>query len=403
MNNPRIVIDPGHGGSDNGATGNGIIEKDMNLAISQYMYKRFKELGIPVTLTRTTDEIVTPTERVKRILAAYGNDPNVIVISNHINAGGGDGAEVIYALRNNATLANQILDEIKNAGQNTRKAFQRRLPSDTSKDYYFIHRDTGVTQPVIVEYGFLDSTGDDPKQLKENYEKYAEAVVKAVMTYLGKYYNPVVGANDYVVKSGDSLWSIANRFNTTVDELKKLNNLPSNALRVGQILKLPTNQEGPSTEEEVYVVKNGDSLYKIANQFGVSVADLRKWNNLANDNLTVGQVLNISGPSTPTPPVGTNTYTVKSGDSLYSIARKFDTTVDDLIALNNLKTSLLNLGQVLKIPNQGVSNPNETTYTVKSGDSLWNIAQRFNTTVSAIRAKNNLKTDSLTIGQTLKI
>lgn len=87
----KIVIDAGHGGDDPGASGNGIIEKDLTLKISQYMYDRFKDLGIPVKMTRTTDETISPTERVKRVLDAYGNSNDVIVISNHINAGGGDG------------------------------------------------------------------------------------------------------------------------------------------------------------------------------------------------------------------------------------------------------------------------------------------------------------------------
>ena len=77
-----------HGGDDPGASGNGIIEKDLTLKISQYMYDRFKDLGIPVKMTRTTDETISPTERVKRVLDAYGNSNDVIVISNHINAGG---------------------------------------------------------------------------------------------------------------------------------------------------------------------------------------------------------------------------------------------------------------------------------------------------------------------------
>lgn len=89
--NYRIVIDPGHGGDDPGASGNGITEKNLTLDISKYMYDRLKKLGIPVTLTRTADETVDPTERVNRILDAYGNNSNVIVVSNHINAGGGDG------------------------------------------------------------------------------------------------------------------------------------------------------------------------------------------------------------------------------------------------------------------------------------------------------------------------
>lgn len=86
----KIVIDAGHGGDDPGASGNGIIEKDLTLKISQYMYDRFRDLGIPVKMTRTTDETISPTERVKRVLDAYGNSNDVIVISNHINAGGGD-------------------------------------------------------------------------------------------------------------------------------------------------------------------------------------------------------------------------------------------------------------------------------------------------------------------------
>jgi N-acetylmuramoyl-L-alanine amidase len=91
----KIVIDAGHGGDDPGASGNGIIEKDLTLKISQYMYDRFRDLGIPVKMTRTTDETISPTERVKRVLDAYGNSNDVIVISNHINAGGGASFYVI--------------------------------------------------------------------------------------------------------------------------------------------------------------------------------------------------------------------------------------------------------------------------------------------------------------------
>ena len=95
-----IVIDPGHGGEDSGAVGNGQKEKDYTLMISEYMYNRFKELGIPVVLTRELDETLSPNERTQKILNAFGNNKDVIVISNHLNAGGGTGAEVIYALRN---------------------------------------------------------------------------------------------------------------------------------------------------------------------------------------------------------------------------------------------------------------------------------------------------------------
>jgi len=85
-----VVIDAGHGGEDPGAVGNNLKEKDLNLQAAQYMYKRLKELGVPTVIVRDTDETLGRDERVKRILNAFGDDPNVVVVSNHINAGGGD-------------------------------------------------------------------------------------------------------------------------------------------------------------------------------------------------------------------------------------------------------------------------------------------------------------------------
>ena len=130
----KIVIDAGHGGDDPGASDNGIIEKDLTLKISKYMKNRFDELGIQNSITRTDDTTLNPTDRVKKVLSFYGDGSDVIVLSNHINAGGGDGFEIVYALRNNDTLAKKIAQEVENAGQNVRKYYQRRLPSNSSKD-----------------------------------------------------------------------------------------------------------------------------------------------------------------------------------------------------------------------------------------------------------------------------
>ncbi len=85
-----IVIDPGHGGIDNGASGNGIIEKNLTLDISKYMYNRFKELGIPVSMTRTDDVTLDANDRPGEALNKFGTGNDVIIISNHINAGGGE-------------------------------------------------------------------------------------------------------------------------------------------------------------------------------------------------------------------------------------------------------------------------------------------------------------------------
>ncbi len=283
-----------------------------------------------------------------------------------------------------------------------REAFQRRLPSNTAKDYYFIHRDTGMnTEPVIVEYGFLDSTGDDPEQLKEDYDILAEAVVRGVMKYIDKPYSGGEIEGTYTVKSGDSLWSIANRFNTTVAEIKRLNNLNTNALQVGQVLKLPTgNGNTNNNQGNTYTVKSGDSLWSIANRFNTTVAELKALNNLNTNILQIGQILKLPTNTGNTNINQESTYTVKSGDSLWSIARKYDISVSELQNLNNLTSTTLQVGQVLKLPSNINSNQ---TYIVKAGDSLWNIAQRFGTTVNALKKKNNLVNNNLMIGQVLKI
>lgn len=308
-----VVIDPGHGGSDSGAVGNDMLEKDYTLLISKYMYDRFKELGIPVTLTRDSDVTLDPTNRVNKILNAYGNNSDVIVISNHLNAGGGTGAEVIYALRNTDTLAKKVLESIGAEGQSTRKYYQRRLPSDTSKDYYFIHRNTGKTEPIIVEYGFIDDSNANVQFLKENYQRLAEAVIKAVADYKGFTYVPPEGfvSNSYTVQKGDSLYSIAQKLGTTVDELKKLNNLTSNNLSIGQILKIP-EKIVQDDEKNIYVVKKGDSLYSIARDNNTTVNELKTINNLTSDILTIGQTLLL-----PSATVTADTYTVQKGDTLF--------------------------------------------------------------------------------------
>lgn len=101
MNEKKIVIDAGHGGTDSGAIGNGIIEKELTLKIASYIADRLRNLGADVTLTRDTDETLDPSERVRRVLNAYGNSKDVLVISNHINAGGADGQSVTNIKYNN--------------------------------------------------------------------------------------------------------------------------------------------------------------------------------------------------------------------------------------------------------------------------------------------------------------
>ena len=392
-----VVLDSGHGGNDQGSSGNGIIEKDLTLKISQYMYDRFKALGVPVKMTRTSDVDLEPNDRPGVVLDKFGNGKDVVVISNHINAGGGEGAEVIYALRNSDKLASSILNELEKSGQVVRKYYQRRLPSDSSKDYYYIIRNTPNNETLIVEYGFLDNEAD-AKRLKSNYKKYAEAVVRAVTLYGGYKYVPVSGSNYYVVKKGDSLWSIARANGLTVDQLKALNSLSSNVLHVGDTLLISSaDSTGDDGNDNYYVVDSGDTLWSIARKYNLSVNELKALNNLSSNALSVGQRLIVGKESS-------NDYVVSAGDTLWAIARKFNVSVDDIKALNNLSSNNLSIGMILKIPLYSNKQNEETNvYVVKSGDSLWSIARMFNSTVDEIKSLNSLKSNVLRIGQRLVV
>lgn len=92
--NYKIVIDASHGGDDVGNSANGILEKDLMLQISKYMKDRFESMGVPVIMTRETDETITPEERVKKIMNTYGDNSDVIILSNHVTSGGGEGQSV---------------------------------------------------------------------------------------------------------------------------------------------------------------------------------------------------------------------------------------------------------------------------------------------------------------------
>ena len=404
----KVVIDAGHGGADPGAVYGNLKEKDLNLQAAQYMYKRLEELGIPATIVRNTDETLDRKERINRILNAYGNSSDVILISNHINAGGGEGAEIVYALRNNPTFAQMALDNIGDAGQIERKVYQRRLPENPNKDYYFIIRDTGNLESLLVEYGFIDNANDAYK-LQNNLTDYAEGVVKAIADYVQVPYtkDSTTQENYYTVRRGDTLYSIANKFGTTVDTIKRLNNLTSNTLTIGQTLLI---SEETLPEVSTYIVEKGDTLYGIANKFGTTVDIIKRLNNLTVNTLLPGQQILV--PATDQTPVEEEPtippieqpyiiYTVQKGDSLWKISQRYKVPVNDITAFNNLSNINLKIGDELRIPITNMEA--EVTYTVKRGDTLWSIAKDFEVSVDDIKNVNNLTTNLLTVGQNLII
>ena len=390
-----IVIDPSKGGRESGVTGNGIVEKDYNLLISEYIFNRLKSLGADVKIIRTIDEYISEDDRANKILNAYGNNSKVVALSNMLG-NTGSGAEIIYALRNNSNLASSLAENLDDAGLTVSKYYQRRSENDTSKDYYNIQKDTGLIETIIVNYGNINNI-NEATNIKNEWEDYAEAVVKSLANYTNvPYYKEGESQEIYTVKKGDSLWKIANKYNTTVEKLKSANNLKTNTLSVGQKLVIPSISVSPEVSD-TYIVQKGDSLWSIANKFNMTVSELKNLNNLTNNLLSIGQVLKIKDSSNN----GKTTYTVQKGDSLWVIANKYGITTEELKSYNNLKSNLLSIGQVLKIP-QGKTST-ENIYTVKKGDSLWTIANRYNTTVEKIKVLNNLTSNLLSIGQQLKI
>lgn len=183
-----IIIDPGHGGDEPGAVRPEFHEKDMNLKISLYQFERFKELGVEVGITRDTDKTISAINRA-RIVRTSGAK---VCLCNHNNAASSpnaDGATAIYSIFSDGKLARMILNEISREGQEIRKAYTRRGTFNKDTDYYYMHRNTGNVETVIIEYAFLTNT-EDRKRLMKNYERYAEAAIRATCDYLGINYSP---------------------------------------------------------------------------------------------------------------------------------------------------------------------------------------------------------------------
>ncbi|MED3623911.1 LysM peptidoglycan-binding domain-containing protein [Neobacillus thermocopriae] len=186
-----------------------------------------------------------------------------------------------------------------------------------------------------------------------------------------------------------------------------------------------------------YKVVKGDALIKIANRYNVTVTELQKWNNLSGTLIYPGQVLKVSAPgNTTTAPTTSGStqqntgntsnsvtvHIVKKGDSLWKLARDYKTTIQDLKSLNGLTSDIIYVGQKLKVTgitttsttttvkntstnqvSSSTENGTGTVYTVKSGDSLWKIANQYGTTVANLKSLNSLKSDLVYVGQKLKV
>ena len=227
----------------------------------------------------------------------------------------------------------------------------------------------------------LGDTGNDVKLLQQKLK---------ILTYFLNEINSVFDKNTQIAVKQFQL----NNF-LTPDGIVGINTWS----KINILYEPLTNCENFTIPENTgtYIVQKKDTLYSIAKKFNTTVNELKNLNNLTSDLLSIGQILNIVKISVPE----ISSYTVLKGDTLYSIAKKFNTTVDKILNLNNLSSNLLSIGQILKIPLS--DNPNTNTYIVKKGDTLYSIAKKLDTSVDEIKALNNLSSNILSINQSLLI
>jgi LysM repeat protein len=242
-------------------------------------------------------------------------------------------------------------------------------------------------------------------------------------------YAASASASTYTVQKGDTLTAIASKYQTSVVDLKTLNNLASDLIRVSQTLQIPDGAAAPSVQASApastYTVVKGDTLSAIARRNNISLTDLRQWNNLSGDLIIPGQQLKVAGgagtqtvaqPQAAAAPSSTSNYVIVSGDTLSKIAKQFGTTVSTLQQLNGLSSDRIYAGQSLRVSGSAPAptmaaapaptptvQANSGTYTVQSGDTLSGIARQFGTTVDTLMQLNGLSSTVIYVGHTLAV
>ena len=251
----------------------------------------------------------------------------------------------------------------------------------------------------------LSSSGDTVKQLapgrmKETVTDDAGQQVKVELASVRAELKSSDTNEYYQVKEGDSLWSIARQYNVDVRELRNRNGLASNVIHAGDRLQVG-GVSGKAAGEFYYQVRSGDSLWTIARQHDVSPDEIRQWNKLPDNVIHPGNRLVLRIADAGEPFVDTY-YQVRSGDSLWSIARQYDVSPDEIKDWNNLRDNVIHPGNRLVLRVADAGGPMvDTYYQVRSGDSLWSIARQHDVSPDEIKKWNNLKNSTIHPGNRL--
>jgi len=472
-----IAIDAGHGGDDPGALGKFSYEKKITLEIAKRLKKRIdQQTGMRGFLIRDGDYYVNLNRRSE--LAVQGKaDFLVSIHADGFSSSKPSGASVwILSDRRaksemgrrmeNHELHSELLGgkgEVSESASSVpflnevffdlSKSNSMQVGSDVAslvvkelKQITKLHKKIPVgaslavlkspyIPSILVEAGFITNHREERLLNQAEYQnKVANAVYQGIFKHFTEspphdsLFAQKKRAIKHTVRSGESLSVLAERYSVSSSELTAYNQLKSSSLRIGQVLKIPPNYElvvkadkpvtaqpkpqvtSPKTTKQVarvHSVQRGESLSVIANRYGFSTSDLQRHNALSSTTLAVGQKLKIPSASS----LQATVHTVKKGESLSVIAKRYGSSSSELKSYNKLRSSTLAVGQKLNIPSKGKvavapvkkAPAKPVVHVVRSGESLSVIAKRYKKTTDELKSYNNLRSTVLAVGQKIKV
>lgn len=475
-----IVVDAGHGGEDPGAIGpNKLKEKYVVLDIAKKLANKINRTeGYIAKLTRTNDYYV-PLKKRRDFARKNRADLFVSIHADAFDRPAASGASVfalslrgatserarflarkenkadliggvgdVSLLDKDDTLKSVLVDlsmsatltSSLDAGKHILEEMDdiAKLHKKSVEQANFLVLKSADVPSILVETGFISNPKEAKKLSTGNYrEKMASSIFAGVRAFFEK--NPPADtyiawkqkggkentAGFYKVSSGDTLSGIADRFKVSVNELKRLNKLSTNDIRIGQTLRLRSSKivSNPvaiptAGSSRVHKVKSGESLLGIALHYDMTMSDLKRINKLSKDSIKIGQVLTIDNVSVQneTVPIDSNLFSqdtksrhkVTNGETLSGIAYRYGMSTSELKKLNDLSSNSIRIGQVLLVRSEKTVAKakvieKKRVHKVRNGDTLSGIALRYSSSVSEIKKYNNLDGSSLQIGQKLVI